>query len=229
MSFVRIHIVVEGQTEEAFIKDLLAPSFWEAGIQVDARLIGEAGHKGGFVRWQRLLRDLRILLLGDPSAYTTTFFDFFRMGTDFPGEPHKVEGNAAIKRLAVEGSIVRGLREAGISDDQLRRFVPYVQMHEFEGLLFSRPASLARGIYREDLTMSLQAVRDQFETPEHINDGANTAPSKRLKVICPGYRKPVYGLLAALEVGLPAMRKECPLFNDWLGKLESLRGSGSSV
>ena len=101
-----------------------------------------------------------------------------------------------------------------------RRFVPYVVMHEYEGLLFSDPNGFAHGIGRPTLASQLQAIRDEFRTPEEINDSPDTAPSKRVKQLYQGYQKPLMGVLAAEEIGLDAIRAECPLFDKWVEQLE---------
>ena len=103
-----------------------------------------------------------------------------------------------------------------------QRFVSFVMMHEFEGLLFSDSASFCRGIGRPDLEMALLQIRQGFRTPEDINDSPMTAPSKRIKKLLPEYEKPLFGAIGALEIGLHRIRKECPHFNEWLEKLESL-------
>ena len=104
----------------------------------------------------------------------------------------------------------------------MRRFIPYVQMHEFEALLFSAPGQLASEVGRPDLEQHFQAIRDAFATPEHIDDSPHTAPSKRIKQVFPRYRKVQMGLRAAGVMGLHKIRKECPLFSAWLARLESL-------
>lgn len=91
-----------------------------------------------------------------------------------------------------------------------RRFVPYVMMHEFEGLLFSDPERLGEGIGRPGLTPAFEAIRKQFSTPEEINDSPQTAPSKRILSLVPEYEKPLMGTLAVLEIGLDTIRQECP-------------------
>ena len=101
-----------------------------------------------------------------------------------------------------------------------RRFVPYVMMHEFEGLLFSDTTRFAHGIGRPELSPKFQAIRDAFATPEEINDSPITAPSKRIVNLVPGYEKPLMGTLAVLEIGLDAIREECPLFRAWIERLE---------
>lgn len=102
------------------------------------------------------------------------------------------------------------------------RFVPFVVMHEFEGLLFSDCARFSSSIGRPDLEPRFRAIRDEFESPEEINDSPDTAPSKRVEELVPGYDKPLLGTLAVLEIGLARIRQECPHFNDWIKQLESL-------
>lgn len=101
------------------------------------------------------------------------------------------------------------------------RFVPFVTMHEFEGLLFSGPEAMAVGMGVPALARQFQDIRDLFHTPEHINDSSQTAPSKRIKDLMPKYEKVLQGNLAALSVTLPSIRDECEIFNDWVCRLES--------
>ncbi|MBE0437714.1 MAG: DUF4276 family protein, partial [Methylomicrobium sp.] len=108
-----------------------------------------------------------------------------------------------------------------LGSDPLSRFIPYVQMYEFEGLLFSDPEALAKSI-DYGLAKRLMGIRDEFNTPEDINDSPVTAPSKRLKRLYPQYDKPIHGSLAALEVGLDIIRQQCRLFDGWLTKIENL-------
>lgn len=104
------------------------------------------------------------------------------------------------------------------------RFLPYVIMHEFEGLLFSDCTRFARGIGHEELATEFQRIRDDFDTPEEINDSPVTAPSKRVEALVRGYEKPLHGTLAVLEIGLDAIRAECPEFRAWLEYLETWPG-----
>jgi hypothetical protein len=94
-------------------------------------------------------------------------------------------------------------------------------MHEFEGLLFSDCAGFSRGIGRPALEGEFRKIRDQFTSPEDINDSPDTAPSKRVIALVPGYAKPLFGPLAAMEIGLVRIRQECPHFDHWLTQLES--------
>src|SRR5260370_5075729 len=102
------------------------------------------------------------------------------------------------------------------------RFVAFVVMHEFEGLLFSDCGAFSRAIGRPNIESKLRAIRDQFSTPEEINDSPETAPSKRVEAIVPEYEKPLFGALAVLEIGLARIRVECVHFDHCLKRLESL-------
>ena len=101
------------------------------------------------------------------------------------------------------------------------RFIPFVTMHEFEALLFSDCERFARGIGQPEMTSPLQEIRNAFSNPEEIDDSPDTAPSKRVIALIPGYQKPLMGTLAALEIGLVAMRTECPHFDAWVKRLET--------
>ncbi len=140
----------------------------------------------------------------------------------WPGRAFATGGSAVTKAIVVESALLSDVSaEMGIHFNS-RRFVPFIVMHEFEGLLFSDCGAFSRGLSRPDLELALQIVRDQFETPEDINDSPVTAPSKRTETIMPRYQKPLFGVLAAVEIGLARIRKECAHFDDWLKRLESL-------
>lgn len=75
-----------------------------------------------------------------------------------------------------------------------QRFIPFIVMHEFEGLLFSDCERFGRGIGHPELAPQFQIIRDLFATPEEINDSPLTAPSKRIEALLPGYEKPLLGV-----------------------------------
>ena len=140
---VRVNIICEGQTEETFIKEVLYDFFVTKSIYLTPILIGKPGKKGGNFTFERLLKDIRPLL-GDATAYCTTLFDFYGLPSDFPGrEKAQMMTNINDKAECIAQNLVEALRETTISGDSLRRFIPYVQMYEFEGLLFSNCDSLS--------------------------------------------------------------------------------------
>ncbi len=101
------------------------------------------------------------------------------------------------------------------------RFIPFVMMHEFEALLFSDCVAFSRAIDRPDLEGKFQSIRNEFTTPEDINDSPVKAPSKRIDDLEPRYQKPLKGLLAAQAIGLTRIQQECPHFRAWLNQLKT--------
>ncbi len=223
---IRVHVICEGQSEEAFVNELLCPSFYAQGIQLLAALIGRPGHKGGNFKFERLLPEVKNRLLNDTSCYCTTFFDFYGLPESFPGKTDTSPNDSIqSKSQAVNDALVVKLTDK-VGQDAMRRFIPFIQMYEFEGLLFSDPEKMASGMDREDLVEHFQRIANNFESPEHINNSPQTAPSKRILNLIRGYEKPLMGALAALEVGLDSMRENCELFDQWLSNIEAVAGDG---
>ena len=219
---IRVHVICEGQTEEMFVNELLQPVFQAKGILLVPALVGKPGRKGGNFKFERLRSDVENRLLGDRTAYCTTFFDYYGLPQSFPGkEAQDSQTDIQIKAAAVQQAMTAELVRL-IGEGPMRRFIPFVQMYEFEALLFSDPDAFAKGIDREQLSEPLAKITEQFESPEHINNSPHTAPSKRIEALVRDYEKPLMGTLAALEVGLGVMREKCELFNLWLKSLEHL-------
>ncbi|HIF9150186.1 TPA: DUF4276 family protein [Photobacterium damselae] len=217
-----VHVICEGQTEEAFVKELLVEPFAQRGIYLIPALIGRPGHKGGNFKFDRLYPDVKNRLLADKNCFCTTFFDFYGLPASFPGKA-AIDASAPAE---VKANLLQQELQARLTDkigvDAMRRFIPYVQMYEFEALLFSDPQKMAQGMDRVDLAASFAAIADSFQSPEHINNSPQTAPSKRIEGVIFSYEKPLLGTLAALEVGLDIMREKCRLFDAWLTKIEAL-------
>ena len=83
----RIHVIVEGQSEESFIKEILAPTFWSREIYMFPILLGVPGHKGGRPNYARVKKDVILQLKQDRHAYCSTMLDFYGLGSGFPGTP----------------------------------------------------------------------------------------------------------------------------------------------
>jgi hypothetical protein len=232
---IRINIVVEGQTEETFVRDILKEPLAHSGIYISARSVetsrksirdtryrqeGKQHHiyRGGLNDYKKARRDIMRWLASDANAYVTTMFDLYALPTDFPGIQEATCFNDAYKK-------VRFLEESLKADINNPLFVPYIQLHEFEGLLFSDINAIDLvlktrcGISR---LKDLKDIRAQFVTPEEIDDGSETAPSKRLKSLYSSYDKVAFGSLIANRITLDTIRNECPHFNDWLVALEAL-------
>ena len=100
------------------------------------------------------------------------------------------------------------------------RFVPHIAVHEFEALLFSEPATLARAIQADQ--QSIEAIIQECGEPEAIDNSQHTAPSKRIEKLYRRFNKTSTGIAIAKEIGIGHMRSVCPVFNGWLDRLESL-------
>jgi len=153
-------------------------------------------------------------LLGDTSAVcVTTMFDLCGLPADFPG------------RKAAAGfpyQKVKDVEQAFEQDINNPRFSAYLTLHEFEGLLFTGPVEIARALNKPQNEKDLIEIRNQFKTPEEINDDPQTAPSKRITRLFPQYGKVLHGSIIADRIGLEKIRVECPHFNEWLAMLEHL-------
>lgn len=226
----RLLVHVEGQTEETFVNEVLRDHLVSKGFQsVSARIIGNARlrrRRGGIRPWPPVRRDIISHLLEDSGCVATTMVDFYGLphtGPDaWPGRAQATFGSAIIKASRVEEALLEDLTNQMAGNLNSNRFVPFVLMHEFEGLLFSDCEAFGRAIGRSDLESGFREVRNGFPTPEDINDSPETHPSKLVETLVHNYEKPLLGTLGALEIGLGKLRAECPHFNNWLERLESL-------
>jgi hypothetical protein len=221
----RVHVVVEGQTEESFVNEILAPILWPHKVYLTPRLLGSPGHKGGNTNYARVKKDIVVQLKQDPTAYCSTMFDLYGLGPGFPGTPPPANLSNLEKVVHIERAIKADIV---VHVPDLRpdaRFLPYLQLHEYEGLLFSDPAAFALGIGQRHLVEQFGTVRAGFDTLEDINDNADTSPSRRVLSIYPQYRKVLDGTLAARAVGVLKIRQECPHFREWVEKLKTLASS----
>lgn len=224
----RLLIHVEGQTEETFVNEVLAPHLYNYGYtKISARLVGNArqrDRRGGIRAWGAVRKDILNHLKEDADCLSTTMVDFYALPQTgeraWPGRAEAAQRPFAEKTAAVESALLADISSEMGGGFNQNRFVPYVMMHEFEGLLFSDANRLGQGIGRPDLAPQFQVIRDQFATPEEINDSPLTAPSKRIINLVPGYEKPLMGTLAVLAIGLDAIRRECPFFRGWIERLE---------
>ena len=194
----RILVHVEGQTEESFVNTVLAPHLFSFGYtSVSARLLGNArqrSRRGGIRPWDSVRRDILNHLTGDQVTLATTMVDYYGLPDTWPGRKEGGQKDTLQARAAsVEQAVLDDISESLGGSFEPRRFVPYVVMHEFEGLLFSDPDRFAQGMGMPDLSSELQAIRDDFGTPEEINDTPETHPSRRVRNLYEGYRKALDG------------------------------------
>lgn len=226
----RLLVHVEGQTEEDFVNDVLREHLVNCGYHsVSARIVGNnrlRAKRGGVRKWPAVRKDIVTHLRHDPGCIATTMVDFYALPQSepggWPGRANAVNQPTSEKASIVESALLADIVVAMGTSFEGHRFVPYVMMHEFEGMLFSDCLAFSRGIGKPNLEVHFRSIREQFASPEDINDSVLTAPSKRIESLYSGYEKPLLGTLAVLEIGLLRIRAECSHFNDWLSRLEAL-------
>lgn len=153
-------------------------------------------------------RDLGLLLRDTDAAAITTMLDLYGLPDDFPG--------------CGAGRTVDAIERAFASDIGDQRFLPYLSVHEFEALVFVEPSEIDTALPGADAAAAIRAVRDQYGSPEEINQGRDTHPSARLASLVRGYEKVLHGPLIVARAGLSRLRATCPHFDSWITRLERL-------
>lgn len=213
----RIIIIGEGQTEQAFCNDVLQPYFNQFDIYIENPTIKKT--KGGIVSWKELRKQINMHLQQDREAYVTLLIDYYGIHENL-----QFSGWNQSLTIVNKNDRMDFLEDAMLNDidESFRnRFIPYIQLHEFEGLLFSDLQIIADNFDADEFQdyNYLCETINSFNNPEMINDGKETAPSKRLNRIIKGYGKTVMGPLIASEIGLTRIREKCPRFNAWINIL----------
>jgi hypothetical protein len=233
-----VTIIVEGPTEQTFIRDFLAPGIANnKPVYLTARRIGK---RGGDVRFVRALNDIEQSLKERSDTYVTTMFDYYAIDPSWPGMTlinERKKSGALISANEI-GSILAKATQKAVQarfPHSENRFIPYFCVHEFEALLFSDPE-----ILRQKLNLTLEtiggnlikkdkitAILSEFSSPEDINNSYETAPSKRIQSFFPhpkSYKKIKMGLSISKAITLEKIRMECSHFDSWVTQLENLEG-----
>lgn len=217
-------VIAEGQTEEAFIKKVVAPVFHPQQIYLKPILMNTSStSKGGGVNFDRLKKNVRNILRSNENLILTTFLDLYKLDTSFPNFERAQQLQDVYLRV---GNLEQALHQALIDfvGCHPNRIIPYVQPYEFEGLLFSdveQLCSIEPTWQRSHAT--LQRMRDEVDSPEHINNGYETKPSKRLEDnLHPKYKKTTHGPRIAQHIGTEKIELECAHFKSWMDKIRAL-------
>lgn len=214
---IRIRLLVEGQTEEAFVKELLAPHYALQNIFLEAIIVRTSqGHKGGVVSYARIRPQILRLCKQDQHAYVSTLFDLYALPEDFPGK-----GDDGYKQQKSGTEKARFLEQALADDIDQPRFLPNLLVHEFEALLFT-DLNVFKLWMDDDTQIDTLIQNTAGHAPEDINDGRDTAPSKRILRVMPAYQKTSHGPLIAIDIGLDRIRQACPHFDAWLRRIEQI-------
>ena len=223
---IRLNLTAEGFSEERFARDILAPHLVHFNVALDVRKIltnRKLRKRGGIVSFQRFHNDITQWIKEQPGAYHTTFIDLYGLETDFPNFRETIGREPYDRVSQIETGIAERINH--------RTFIPFVQLHEYEALLFSNPDIMLEwlSLYKSINSTAFHAIKQAADgNPELINEGPKTAPSKRIISICDNYDKVDDGILLLKEIGLDTIRAECKHFNQWISRLEKLEESSAS-
>ncbi len=222
---IYVTVLVEGDSEEFTIKKVIVPELSYQGIYVTPmRMPTSKGHKGGDVNFDRLLHNVSIHLKQRSDTYITTFLDLYKLNNTFPYFEESLKIADTYQRVQfLEEKLHAEICE--LTGCRKERFIAHIQPYELEALLFSDVSIYNQVVENwQNHIDELQNIYDEFETPEHINNSFETAPSKRLEsILKPKYRKTRHAPLLAEKIGLAKIEEECLHFSAWLNKIRQLQ------
>jgi hypothetical protein len=213
----RLIIVVEGDTEKEFVDKVLSPYLFSKGLQsVNCFKIKHT--KGGLTKYQHLKTDL-VNCVYEQNVIVSTLIDFYALPKDFPRYNDSFEIiNKADKLSFLEKAIVKDIETE--KNNYFPNLIPYIQLHEFEALVFSSIEGILSLFGNNEAKFSeIEKIINSYPNPEDINDSISTAPSKRLKNLIKGYSKVNDGIMIIEEIGIETILKKCPRFRTWVETL----------
>lgn len=210
-----IYIYCEGPTEESFINEILAPylasvMIFATPIVCTTKRTAAVKYRGGVSNYNKVKNELQIICKQHKNEIVTTMFDYYAMPSNTPGIGC-TEVDIYNRMNIIEDAINRDIGQSNC-------FFNFM-LHEFEGLLFSSPASFSE-ITDDDTVAKIQRMRSEAISPEHINNSPETAPSKRLESLIPNYAKVKNGTLLSRSMGIGKILKECTHFANWIEKIK---------
>jgi hypothetical protein len=220
---VELRVLCEGQTEQRFVNQVLAPHLQKGfGVYATPQSMNPRS-SGGVVPFDRLRRAIQTEVgRSRVHQHVTTMIDLYKIG-NYPGADRRANESGVDRAARIEASMAAGLPNP--------RFHPYVQVHEFEALVFVDLDELERQFPDGEAQGAAAKLRRAIGNlaPEQIDDGPHTAPSKRIIGVIEDYyaRKSVAGPAITEGIGLSRLRASCPHFNTWVSLLEGLTRSSS--
>lgn len=217
---IRLNITAEGFSEEKFVSEIIRPHLLQFGIYTDVRKVltnRKLRKRGGIVGYGKFRNDVIQWIKEQPNAFHTTFVDLYGLTSDFPAYTATRNQDPYKRVIAIEKGIENDIAH--------RKFISYLQLHEYESMLFADPDKTEDwlSLYNNFAPGTFNAVVQKYEgNPELINDSPATAPSKRILSTCPIYDKVDDGILILKEIGLARIRSKCVHFNEWISLLEKL-------
>lgn len=214
-------IICEGRTEQEFCQKVLSPYLAPYHIAIQAPLIKKV--QGGIANWNSLKKEIEIHLHRDKDAVVTTLLDYYGIKSthDFPDWTHAETIIDKNERMVL---LEKAMKES-IADSLRHRFIPYLQLHEFEGLLFNDINIFFAQFTPDELVgkEELESTLREYPNPEMINNSLENSPGHRLRRIVKGYDKIVYGNCLAEAIGIDKIRKKSPRFNEWIERIIGCR------
>lgn len=227
MSYTILHILCEGQTEERFVKVVLSSYLQQFNIYPKPTLLLTSKKKnvrGGMLSYAQARRDLMILQKqfrdnNSEHHVFTSMFDYYALPDDFPGFNESVKIQNVRDRISF-------LEDKLMGDIGCRAFIPYIQLHEFEALLFVDISKLEieYPLSKERIRI-LKKETDNYGDPEMINDSPETAPSKRIIAALAqnyNYNKVQSGTAVTSAIGVEALLENCQHFKEWIENIKRL-------
>ncbi len=214
----RVIIICEGQTEQEFCRKVLFPYIYNKhNICIHPPLIKKS--MGGIVKWSVLKKEIENHLQEDQNAIATTLIDYYGLYQKY-NFPRWEEGEKIVDKSKRMIFLEEAMKE-DLPDKLKYRFIPYLQLHEFEGLLFNDIQIFYDQVPKSDLVgiEELEKTFENYSNPEMINNSRETSPSHRLKRIINGYDKVLYGDYFAEAIGIDRIREKSPRFNQWVEKI----------
>jgi hypothetical protein len=215
----KLHILVEGQTEEVVVNEVIKPYLSSDDLNVTTSILttkrpaGGPAYKGGVTSWGKISREIQRLLDDTSTTLLTTLIDYYGFPGDAPGMQTRPHGSPYERVEHVERAIVEAVNNG--------RFLPHLVLHEIEAWVLSDCQRL--GDLMGDPSGATRLARDvdSEPSPEMVNDGTETAPSKRIIDVYPQYVKTFDGPMVIADAGLSLIRRRCPHANRWLTNVEA--------
>lgn len=228
MRYIILHVICEGPTEDRFVKKILAPFLQQYNIYPKTILLTTSRKKnayGGMLSYTQAKTDIELCMKRHTNNCNefhlfTTMFDYYALPNDFPG--YSESKNIQDVRIRI-----KHLEESFASDINRSNFIPYLQLHEFEALLFTDIGKLKEEYPKAEKGIAkLKEATESYSDPELINNHPDTAPSKRiikaLKNIY-NYDKVKSGTATASYIGLDNILNSCQHFREWI---DCIKGFG---
>jgi hypothetical protein len=215
----KLHILVEGPTEQAVVRDAIGPYLSSADLYVNSSILitnrpaGGPAYKGGVSNWAGILKDIRPLLGDSSITLLTTLFDYYAFPADAPGMANRPSGSPYKRVKHVEHALAETISS--------RRFLPHLVIHEIEAWVLAACQRLGDLMGDPSGAEQLSRVVQREASPELVDEGTETAPSKRIKAAYPRFRKTLDGPLVIADAGMDAIRQCCPHADQWLTNIEA--------